>query len=117
MAGLGATDDAATVLENFIHDVANLPAEIQHLLEEVQAKDEVVEKHRLVIHHRDRELQAFVKKTGGAAKHPKDDQYLEEVNEHYGRAQTLQDEKCALTNKAAVLVSVSVLQTGHRFAN
>ena len=104
MAGLGGTDDAATVLENFIHDVANLPAEIQHLLEEVQAKDEAIEVHRRNIHVRDKELQAFVKKNGGAAKHQKEDQYLEEVKENYNRAQALQDDKCTLANKAAVLL-------------
>lgn len=111
MAGLGTTDDAATVLENFIHDVANLPAEIAHLLEEVQAKDEIIEKHRLAIHQHDKELQAFVKKNGGAAKHQKDDQYLEEVKEHYDRAQALQDDKCSLANKAAILVSLARAQS------
>ena len=106
MATLGTTDDAATVLENFIHDVANLPAEIAHLLEEVQAKDEIIEKHRIVIHQRDKELQAFVKKNGGAAKHQKEDQYSEEVKQHYDQAQALQDDKCVLANKAVVLVSL-----------
>ena len=104
MAGLGTSDDAATVLENFIHDVANLPAEIQHLLEEVQAKDEIIGEHRKSIHQRDKELQAFVKKNGSAARHQKDDQYFEEVEDHFKQAQALQDDKCALANKAAILL-------------
>ena len=39
---MAGAEDPAAVLELFIHDVANLPAEIQHYFEEAQAKQEQI---------------------------------------------------------------------------
>ena len=107
MAVAGASgEDAASVLETFIHDSANLPAEIQHLLEEVQAKDTQLSEHRAVINNRDLSLQKFVKNNGfGSVKHPKEDAWMKAVSEAFDRAQALQEEKVGLANRAAFLVS------------
>lgn len=101
------TEDASTVLEQFIQDVANLPAEIAHLLEEVQAKDDLQSQCRTKIHELDIALQKHVKLKGASVKHDREEAILQTVNAQFDRAQALQDEKVALSNKAAFLVSCS----------
>lgn len=97
-------EDPSAVLEQFIQDVANLPAEIAHLLEEVQAKDEQMSRLRTAIHGPDMVLQKHVKSKGALAKHEKEDALIDLVSRNFHEAQALQEEKVALTNKAAFLV-------------
>ena len=105
MAAAVPTEDAATVLEQFTHDVANVPAEISHLLEEIQAKDQVIGECRATIAQRDNSLQKFVKANGfGHVKHPKEDLWTKQVASAFEKAQGLQEEKVGLANKAAFLV-------------
>lgn len=98
-------EDAATILDDFIHEVANLPPEIQHLLEEIQAKDMRVRDHQQQIEQRDLALQKHVKQVGGHVKHPKEEQLLKSARNHYDLAQKLQDEKLAMAQKSSTLVS------------
>ena len=58
---LAVPEDAASVLEQFTHDVANTPAEITHLLEEIQAKDLQIQAYRDEINKRDAQLQKWVR--------------------------------------------------------
>jgi len=97
-------EDAASVLEQFIHDVANLPAEIAHLLEEIQAKDALIQERRALINTRDLSLQRHVKKEGGHVSHQKEDAFVKQVLANYDKAQALQEEKIALSEKASMLV-------------
>lgn len=97
-------EDAATVLEGFVHDVANLPAEIAHLLEEIQAKDRVIQECRGIINMRDTALQKHLKANGVIIKHPKEEQYTKVILENYEKAQELQDQKVKLSEKATLLV-------------
>lgn len=99
-------EDAATILDDFIHEVANLPAEIQHLLEEIQAKDVRVRDHQQQIEHRDLALQKHVKQMGGHVKHPKEEQMMKSARDHYEVALKLQDEKLAMSQKSCSLVSL-----------
>lgn len=101
---MAGTEDAATVLEQFVHDVANLPAEIAHLLEEIQAKDQVIQECRTVISNRDSGLQRHIKQMGVHIKHAKEDQMEKLVLSNYDKAQALQDDKVALIQKATFLV-------------
>lgn len=101
---MALAEDAASVLEQFIHDVANLPAEIAHLLEEIQAKDVAVQENRALINTRDQSFQRHVKKEGGHVRHQKEDVFIKQVLSHYDKAQALQDEKVVLSEKAALLV-------------
>ncbi|KAH8151864.1 uncharacterized protein LAJ45_03857 [Morchella importuna] len=64
-------EDAATVLEQFINDVANLPAEIAHIYEEIQAKDRVLKEHRDSALARDNSLQKFIKNHGSHTENPR----------------------------------------------
>lgn len=99
------TEDAASVLESFIHDTANLPAEIAHLLEEMAAKDEVLSQHRATISNADLTLQRHVKTKGQMApQHPNEDILYRNAVDAYAQCNVLQDEKVALANKASLLL-------------
>ncbi|KAH8695937.1 inhibitor of growth proteins N-terminal histone-binding-domain-containing protein [Talaromyces proteolyticus] len=99
-----SSEDCATVLEQFVHDVANLPAEITHLMEEVQAKDRVIQECRTTINSRDNSIQKFIKLNGSLAPNPKEEQYSKTILQNLDRCQTLQDEKIQLSEKACVLL-------------
>ncbi|KAJ4984734.1 PHD-finger domain-containing protein [Stagonosporopsis vannaccii] len=101
---MAIAEDAATVLEQFIHDVANLPAEITHLYEEVQAKDAQIQELRAAIQQRDNSLQKFIKLNGSLVVNPKEEPYNKVVIQNYERAQILQEEKIGLVEKAAALL-------------
>ncbi|CRG90450.1 Inhibitor of growth protein 3 [Talaromyces islandicus] len=99
-----STEDCATVLEQFVHDVANLPAEITHLMEEVQAKDKIIQECRTTINSRDSSIQKFIKLNGSLAPNPKEEQYSKTILQNLDRCQALQDEKILLSEKACVLL-------------
>ena len=118
-----STEDAATVLEDFVQNgkleiqlqmrghpnvfmsVANLPAEIAHLLEEIQAKDRIVQECRSFVASRDNSLQKFLKANGPGQANPKEEIFVKNVMTSFDRAQAVQEEKVALSEKAATLVS------------
>jgi inhibitor of growth protein 3 len=97
-------EDCATVLEQFVHDAANLPLEINHLMEEIQAKDKVMQECRATINSRDSSIQKFIKLNGSLAPNPKEEQYSKTVLQNLDRSQQLQDEKIQLSEKACVLL-------------
>ncbi|CAI6334671.1 unnamed protein product [Periconia digitata] len=99
-----ATEDAATVLEQFIHDVANLPAEITHLYEEAQAKDQQIQELKALIASRDGSLQKFIKLNGPLVQNPQEEKYSKLIIQSYEKAQILQEEKIGLVEKAAALM-------------
>ncbi|KAF1935545.1 hypothetical protein EJ02DRAFT_388996 [Clathrospora elynae] len=101
---MAIAEDAATVLEQFIHDVANLPAEITHLYEEVQAKDGQIHELRSAISQRDSSLQKFIKLNGSIVENPKESGYSKTITSNYEKAQRLQEEKIRLVEKAAALL-------------
>ncbi|KAJ5895594.1 Zinc finger PHD-type [Penicillium taxi] len=97
-------EDCATVLEQFVHDVANLPAEINHLMEEIQAKDKTMQECRATINSRDGSIQKFIKLNGSLVPNPKEEQYSKTVLQNMDRAYELQNEKIQLSEKACVLL-------------
>lgn len=96
-------EDCASVLEQFIYDGANLPAEISHMMEEIQAKDTEMEKHRLIINNKDANLQKNVKVNGVLHAHPKEAEYLEQVTKSYDALTRLQEEKVRLADRAMTI--------------
>ena len=84
--------------------VANLPAEIAHLLEEIQAKDRVVQECRSVVNSRDTSIQKFLKSNGAGQPNPKEEAYIKNVMANFDKAQIVQEEKVGLSEKAATLV-------------
>ena len=101
---MALTEDAATVLEQFVHDVANLPAEIAHLYEEAEAKQASINECVSIINHRDGQLQKFIKHNGSLVVNPKEEQYTKTIIENYDKAQNLHDEKMILMQKASALL-------------
>ena len=97
-------EDAATVLEDWVQTVANLPAEIQHILEEVQARDRILQEHRSKISSHDLSLQKHVKTNGCGQANPKEDASIKAVSGFYDKSQALQDEKVNLSDRAAILL-------------
>ena len=84
--------------------VANLPAEINHLMEEIQAKDRSMQECRSIINSRDTSLQKFIRLNGSHAVNPKEETYGKAILQNMDRSQTLQDEKVVLSEKACALL-------------
>ena len=84
--------------------MANLPAEIAHLLEEIQAKDRVVQECRSVVNTRDNSIQKFLKTNGCAQPNPKEEAYVKICMTNFDKARVIQEEKIALSEKAATLL-------------
>ncbi|KAI5297755.1 hypothetical protein KEM56_004563, partial [Ascosphaera pollenicola] len=101
-------EDCSSVLEQFVHDVANLPAEIAHLMEEIQAKDTTISECRGLISSRDVSLQKFIKQHGSLTTNPKEETYTKTVLENLDKSLALQDEKIALADKASALLDRQV---------
>ncbi|RJE25851.1 hypothetical protein PHISCL_01827 [Aspergillus sclerotialis] len=97
-------EDCASVLEQFVHDVANLPAEINHLMEEIQAKDKIMQECRATINSRDASLQKFIKMNGSLAPNPKESAYGETIMDNFEKCHHLQEDKVQLSEKACILL-------------
>lgn len=105
---MASNEDCASVLEQFIHDAANLPAEINHMMEEIQAKDKDLQKLLSVINQKDTNIQKHLKVNGVLAPHPKENEYSELVKKNFDSCADLQDQKVALSEKACNLLERQV---------
>jgi inhibitor of growth protein 3 len=82
-----------------------LPAEIHHLLEEIEAKDKIVAECRSTINAKDSGHQKFIKANGCSMVSPKEDANARTIAERFKTAGALQNEKISLSDKACLLVS------------
>ena len=103
-----SSEDPATVLEQFMHDAANLPAEICHMMEEIQAKDREMQKYQSAINAKDGSLQKHLKLNGILNAHPKEKEYADTILKNYDLCQEIQNQKIALSDKACVLLDRQV---------
>ena len=101
---MATTEDCASVLEQFIQDVANLPAEINHMMEEIQAKDREMQKHQTSVNAKDGAIQKHIKLNSSLVPHPKEQEYRKMIEDHYVAMQKIQDQKIALSDKACLLL-------------
>ena len=101
---MAGTEDCASVLEHFIHEVANLPAEINHMMEEIHAKDKDMQRYQSIITSRDGHLQKHIRLNGSLVPHPKEKEYEEIILQNHDLCQDLQNQKIALSDKACVLL-------------
>lgn len=110
---MAGSEDPATVLEQFMHDAANLPAEICHMMEEIQAKDREMQKYQNAINAKDGSLQKHLKLSGSLNPHPKEKEYCESILANYDLCQDIQNQKITLSDKACVLLDrqVKILDT------
>lgn len=86
--------------------VANLPAEITHLYEEMEAKEDLIQEKRKTINNLDGSIQKFVKLHGSLVQNPKEEQWSKQVLDLYDQCKVLQAEKLGLAEKAVQLVSI-----------
>lgn len=96
--------DAAAVLDDFVNRVANLPAEVQFMQEEIADKDRQMQTCLDLIAHRDASIQKFIKSNGTHVVNPKEEHLRKVILENYDKIQLLQEEKCALAQKSQVAV-------------
>ena len=101
---MAAAEDCASVLEQFIHDASNLPAEISHMMEEIQAKDLELQKHHSSITGKDGNIQKHLKMNGVLQAHPKETEYADQVKKNYELVTDLQCQKVLLSEKACSLL-------------
>jgi inhibitor of growth protein 3 len=84
------------------------------LLEEIQAKDRVVEDCRNFINSRDNSIQKFLKANGASQPNPKEEAYVKNIIASYEKAQNVQEEKIALAERSAHLVCFVLILNGVR---
>ena len=97
-------EDCASVLDQFIYDAANLPAEIMHMMDEIQAKDTELQKYQSAVNSRDGQIQKTIKTSGVLEKHLKEAEYSEQVKKNYEQITDLQHQKVSLSEKACALL-------------
>ncbi|KAK9240795.1 inhibitor of growth proteins N-terminal histone-binding-domain-containing protein [Lipomyces kononenkoae] len=97
--------DAAYVLEQFQQELANVPEEVAHYLEEIKTKDIKLYNLKKRIQHNDNAIQKHIRAHGSLSENPKEAQYNTKVITDFETAMKLQEEKCELANKLDDLVS------------
>lgn len=104
--------------------MANTPAEVTHLLEEVQAKDQQIQICKDEIARRDANLQKWVRVSGGHVLNPNEEKISKNIHANYDRAEILQSEKLGLGERALMVlerqikrfdISLRGLQTTDQF--
>ncbi|KAJ6264428.1 Chromatin modification-related protein png1 [Drechslerella dactyloides] len=108
MASFAPIEDVQSVLEQFIENVSNLPAEVAHLYEELGNKDKRVHALKQNIAQKDASIQRFIRANGSHVPHPKEAQYNRAISEAFKEIATLQDEKCKLSRRANELIEKHV---------
>lgn len=76
-------------------------------MEEIQAKDKLIQDCRNEIDGRDNSLQKHIKEHGSLQKHPKEEAYSRVIRDQYDKAIRLQQDKQKLADRAMYLVCSS----------
>lgn len=92
--------DAAAILEDFTYRVANLPEEMKFIQDEIADKERQIQICQDIITSRDSSLQKWVRANGSLVPNPKEAQLSKVILENFDKIELLQDEKCALAEKA-----------------
>ena len=87
-----------------MHDVANLPAEISHMMEEIQAKEKEMQLYLSSINSKDAAIQKQIKLQGSMVPHPKEKEFSESILKNYDVCQEFQEQKIAMSDKACLLL-------------
>ncbi|KAK9465835.1 inhibitor of growth proteins N-terminal histone-binding-domain-containing protein [Lipomyces arxii] len=91
--------DAAYVLEQFQSELANVPEEVAHYLEEIKTKDIKLYNLRKRVQHNDSQIQKHIRAHGSLVENPKEASYITRISADLESAMKLQEEKCELANK------------------
>jgi inhibitor of growth protein 3 len=105
---LSGEDEDGDNTTDLLHDsVANIPAEISHIMEEVQAKDYQMEQYKQEIAKREIQLQKFTRSNGGHVANPKEEAFTKTIRECFDKCEILQEAKCGLVQRAQILLDRS----------
>ena len=96
--------DCAAVLDEWTNRVANLPAEIAFMQEEIEEKDRQMHECLTVIARNDGAIQKWIKANGSHAPNPKEVQLSQAIMANYQKAKLLQQEKIALAQKTQMFI-------------
>ena len=97
--------DAATLLDHYTHDMANLPVEMQQMLSDLRKLDLEYDKTLSKIQLADSQIFKYIKQHGSITRHPKEDLLTEEIGKYYAEARKIQDEKTILANTALMNIA------------
>lgn len=97
--------DAATLLEHFTHDLANIPDEAKYMLTELKKKDLEYDKVLTKIQNSDSQLYKYIKQHGSLVRHPKEEALNNEITKLYEQAQIIQNDKILLANTALLNIT------------
>ncbi|CAN6627378.1 chromatin modification-related protein Yng2p [Trichomonascus vanleenenianus] len=97
--------DAATVLEQYVSDLVNLPAELAHILEEIGDRDLKFYDTRKRIQQRDNQIHKFIRAHGSLAENPKEGPSYPKIRADFEKAMQLQQQKCDLSNTGLYIIA------------
>uniref|UniRef100_A0A060TBQ3 Chromatin modification-related protein n=1 Tax=Blastobotrys adeninivorans TaxID=409370 RepID=A0A060TBQ3_BLAAD len=97
--------DAAAVLEQYVSDLGNLPAEMAHVLEEIGDRDVKFYETRKRIQQRDNQIHKFIKSHGSLADNPKEAQAYPKIRADFEKAMALQQQKVDLANTGLYIMA------------
>lgn len=97
--------DAATLLDYYIHDMANIPEETQFTMKALQKKDIEYDKIINQMETLEAQLSKHIKQNGVIVRHPKEDVITAQMNKLYRKAKQIQEEKSLLINTALYNIS------------
>ncbi|ODQ80128.1 hypothetical protein BABINDRAFT_17989, partial [Babjeviella inositovora NRRL Y-12698] len=101
--------DTSAILEQYTQDLANLPSELAHLLQELREKDLKLYESRKKLLQRDNQIHKFIRQNGSLTKNPKEQQLYGKIEEDFRACERIQEQKNVLANTALFLVSKYLL--------
>ena len=96
--------DAAAVLDDWTNQVANLPAEIAFMQEEIAEKDRLMSELLQTIQKEDAKIQKHIRQHGSHTVNPKEEVMRHVIRTSYDQAELLQEEKLALAQKSQLVI-------------
>lgn len=96
--------DPAMILEEWTNRVANLPAEIAFMQEEIENKDNLMQECMHNIAKSDFAIQKWIRQNGSHVDNPKEEALRRLIEDNYDRARIIQEEKIALATKTKTIM-------------
>lgn len=85
----------------------NLPSELQHIYEELSAKERIFLRYKREKDAREAQIFRHIRQHGGHTANPFEEKYNKQIEEIFDKMEQIQEEKCILADKAKELVAAS----------
>jgi len=96
--------DASYALSDYIQTLDNLPAELQHIYEELSTKERLFLKYKREKDAREGKIFRHIRENGAHVANPFEDKYNSQIEEIFVKMDQIQEEKCILADKAKELM-------------